>query len=260
MANETWVPKTELGRKVASGEITSIDDIIASGKPVLESEIVDKLLPDMQEEVFEMRYTQRMSASGRKQLTRVAVVLGNKRGYLAYAIGKAPLARDAIAAGVKEAKKHVIKLRLGCGSWECGCAQEHSVPQSVVGKSGSTMLIIKPAPRGAGIAANASTKKILELAGVRDVWTFAKGRTRNILNTVQATVNALMKLNAIKVGAKSEEVEEEPAETASEAGAAAEAAADYKQPEPVEAQPAESEAKETVGKEAGTEGAENPKE
>lgn len=200
-----WIPKTELGKRVLAGEITSIDQILESGKKILEPEIIDVLLPELKEEVLQVTSTQRMSASGRKQLMRAVTILGNKRGYIAYGVGKAVEARDAISESIKDAKKHLLKVQLGCGSWECGCGTSHSIPQTVEGKSGTTVIVIKPAPKGVGIVAGENARKVLELAGVRDVWTFARGRTRNILNTVLATINALDSLNKLKKGISSEQ-------------------------------------------------------
>ncbi|MGB9577210.1 MAG: 30S ribosomal protein S5, partial [Candidatus Norongarragalinales archaeon] len=121
-------------------------------------------------------------------------------GVIAVGVGKAPETRDAIAEAIRDAKKHVFLVRLGCGSWECGCGTPHSIPQEVRGKNSSTSIIIKPAPRGVGLAAGTTAKKVLQMAGVKDAWTFTKGRTRNTLNMVLATIKALDKLNQLKHG------------------------------------------------------------
>ena len=197
---EAWVPKTALGKKVKSGEITSIDEILDKGMKILEPQIVSKLLPDLKEEVLDIRNTQRMTASGRKQKMEAVVALGNKHGYIALGMGKAVESRDAIAEAISNAKKHIMRVRLGCGSWECGCGTEHTVPREVVGKSSSTTIIIRPAPRGVGLVAGGNTKKVLALAGISDAWTFAKGRTRNVLNMILATMSALDSLNSLKAG------------------------------------------------------------
>ncbi len=196
----SWVPKTALGRKVQAGEIASIDEILDAGKKILEPEIVSKLLPDLREEVLDIRSTQRMTASGRKQKMEAIVALGNKRGYIAVGMGKATETRDAIAEAIVDAKKRITRVRLGCGSWECGCKTSHSVPMEVTGSNSSTMITIRPAPRGIGLVAGGVAKKVLTLAGVSDAWTFAKGRTRNVLNMVLATIGALDSLNGIKGG------------------------------------------------------------
>jgi len=195
-----WIPRTELGKKVASGEIASIDAVFDSGRKILEPQIIDALLPDLKDEVLERKSTQRMTASGRKQRMRAVVVLGNRNGYVGVGVGKAPDTRMAIEEAIVDAKKHIIRVNLGCGSWECGCGTTHSLRQKVTGKSGTTEIILKPAPRGVGIVAGKTARKVLELAGVKDAWIFTKGRTRNILNTVLAITNALESMNRIKKG------------------------------------------------------------
>ncbi|MFH0972325.1 MAG: 30S ribosomal protein S5 [Candidatus Micrarchaeota archaeon] len=201
-----WVPRTELGRKVAAKEVTDIDSILASGKRILEIEIIDVLLPDLKDEVLEIKSTQRMTAYGRKQQMRAVVILGNRRGHIALGVGKAAEVRDAIGEAITDAKKNIMRVKLGCGSWECGCGGEHSIGQKVYGKSSSTEVTIIPAPKGIGIVAGATTKKVLELAGVKDCWTFSKGRTRNILNAVIATLKALNSANMLKQGKYFEEI------------------------------------------------------
>lgn len=195
-----WIPKTELGKKVQGKEITDIESILSAGKKILETEIVDELLPDLKDEVLEIKSTQRMTAYGRKQQMRAVVILGNRHGYISVGVGKAAEVRDAITEAITEAKKNILHVKLGCGSWECGCGSGHSVPQKIHGKSSSTQITIQPAPKGIGIVAGATTKKVLELAGVNDCWTFSKGRTRNILNSVLATLKALNSANRLKQG------------------------------------------------------------
>ncbi len=196
----SWTPKTEIGKKVVAGEITTIDQIWDSGKKILEPEIIDYLLPDLKDEVLEVSSTQRMTSCGRKQQMRAVVLLGNGAGYVAVGVGKAVETRDAIAEAIQDAKKHLVKIELGCGSWECGCGTPHSMTRRVKGQNGSTEITLKPAPRGVGLVAGEVSKKVLAFAGVKDSWSFAKGRTRNVLNMVLATLNALESLNHLKKG------------------------------------------------------------
>ncbi len=195
-----WTPKTELGRKVASGEITSIQQILQSGKKILEPQIIDTLLPDLNEEVIDVKSTQRMTAYGRKMAMRAVVLVGNKQGVIGIGIGKAAETRDAIAEAISDAKKHIILARFGCGSWECNCGGTHSISREVKGKASSTRITLKPAPKGVGVVAGRTAKKVLELAGVKDIWSFTSGRTRNSLNTALAVINAFDSLNKLKKG------------------------------------------------------------
>ena len=131
-----WVPKTNAGRQVKKGEITNIDDIIYSGKPILESEIVDFLIPDLKYEILEIRSTQRVTDCGRKQKFRASVLVGDGNGHVGLGMGKSEELRPAIESAIKNAKRNLITVKRGCGSWECNCRGNHSLPRKVKGKCG----------------------------------------------------------------------------------------------------------------------------
>jgi len=99
-----------------------------------------------------------------------------------------------------KAKMNIIKVRRGCGSWECGCNVTHSIPMQVQGTAGSVRVTLKPAPQGIGLVTGDISKKVLELAGIKDVWTFARGQTRTTINFAKATFIALNETNMIKTG------------------------------------------------------------
>jgi small subunit ribosomal protein S5 len=70
----------------------------------------------------------------------------------------------------------------------------------VEGHAGSVRIILKPAPQGIGLVTGDISKKVLELAGIKDAWTFARGQTRTTINFAKATFNALKKTNMIRLG------------------------------------------------------------
>ena len=76
---DEWEPKTKMGRLVKDGTITDIDEIFEKGLPIMELEIVDALIPDLEEEVMDVNLVQRMHKSGRKVNFRVIVAVGNKQ-------------------------------------------------------------------------------------------------------------------------------------------------------------------------------------
>ncbi|MEM0437813.1 MAG: 30S ribosomal protein S5 [Candidatus Micrarchaeia archaeon] len=190
-----WVPKTELGKRVASGQITSIDEILNNGLKIIEPEIVDVLVPDMQDDLIKLGTTQRVTDSGRKIKFRAVVVVGDGRGHIGIGAGKSDEARPAIDNAVRAAKRNLISVPFGCGSWECGCGTKHSLPIEVSGKSGSVTVTLRPAPRGVGVVGNAIVKKVLAKAGLSDVWSSCRGSTSTKFNTAMAVYNALRKLN-----------------------------------------------------------------
>ncbi len=190
---EEWIPKTELGRKVKNGEITSIEQIYQQDKAILEPEIIDTLLPDLKDEILDIKMVQRTTDSGRKGRFRVVAAVGNKDGYVGVGIGKATEIRSAIGRAIRNAKKNIIHIRRGCGSWECGCGENHSIPFKVSAKYGSTSIELMPAPKGTGLVAGRTAKKVLELAGVKDAWSKSRGHTSTRFNFAFATLKALEK-------------------------------------------------------------------
>jgi len=224
---DSWTPKTEIGRKVKAKEIVSIEEILEQGKPILEHEITDMLVPALAENVLEIRNVQRMTDCGRKAVFRVVVLMGDGQGHAGIGVGRAPEVKPAIEQGIKYAKRNVVKIPLGCGSWECGCNTKHTVPITVKGSSGSVEVVIKPAPKGLGIAASEVVKKVLRAAGVKDAWSFTRGKTSSIYNTSMATLGALDSLNGMKIRgdweSKFEGKEESGAAAAEPAGAPASA-------------------------------------
>ena len=195
---EGWIPLTGLGKMVASGQITSIDQVLESGKPIKEVEIVDAFLPDLTDEVLDISMVQRMTDSGRRVKFRAVVVIGNKNGYIGFGQGKDAQVGNAITKAIKAAKLNLIKVNRGCGSWECGCGLEHSIPVQVTGKAGSVRVTLKPAPQGIGLVTGDIAKKVLALAGIRDVWGFSSGETRTTINFAKATYNALSQTNMVR--------------------------------------------------------------
>ncbi len=195
---EEWTPLTELGKKVKAHEITSIEQIFHSGKRIEEREIVDALLPNLKSEVIEIMSVQRMTKNNRKAKYRVTAVVGDQNGHVGVGAGKDIEVKAAIENAISNAKRNVIPIIFGCGSWQCQCGTSHSLPFTTTGKCGSVEVILKPAPRGLGIVASDPVRKMLVLAGVKDLWSFSRGRTRAKYNTLMAVYKALTNINSMK--------------------------------------------------------------
>lgn len=193
-----WEPKTSVGKRVKANEIKSIEQIFHEGKRIEEIEIVEALLPDLKSDVIEILSVQRMTKNNRKAKFRATVVVGDGKGHVGVGSGKDVEVKAAIDAGTKIAKLNVVPIMMGCGSWQCACGSEHSLPLVARGKCGSVQVILKPAPRGLGLVASDPIKKMLELAGVKDLWSFSRGRTRTKYNVLMATYDALMSLENMK--------------------------------------------------------------
>ncbi|MDK2876369.1 MAG: small subunit ribosomal protein [Archaeoglobaceae archaeon] len=193
-----WIPKTRLGKLVAEGKIKTMEDALSSGLPIKEAEIVDVLLPDLEEDILEISMVQRVTDSGRRTKFRVTAVVGNRNGYVGIGTGKASQVAPAIQKAIENAKINIFGVVRGCGSWECGCGTAHSVPFKVSGECGSVKVTLIPGPKGLGVVAADVAKRIIELAGVKDVWSITSGETRTTLNFALATFDALKKTWFVK--------------------------------------------------------------
>ena len=190
---DEWVPKTKLGRLVKEGHINSIEEILQNNYRIREPEIVDALFPELRQEVVDVSMVQRQSDSGQQKSFRLTVVVGNGEGVLGIGIGKAPEFVPAVRAAEARAKLNITMFRRGCGSWECRCHDPHSIPFEVDGTSGSVKVTLRPAPKGTGLVTADVGKIVLRIAGLHDVWSITKGRSRTSSNFAKAFVDALTK-------------------------------------------------------------------
>jgi small subunit ribosomal protein S5 len=188
---DDWVPKTKLGRLVKEGHINSIEEILANNYRIREPEIVDALFPELRQEVVDVSMVQRQSDSGQQKSFRLTVVVGNGEGVLGIGVGKASEFVPAVRAAEARAKLHITVFRRGCGSWECRCDDQHSIPFQVKGAAGSVKVTLKPAPKGTGLVTADVGKVVLRIAGLHDVWSITKGRSRVSSNFAKAFVDAL---------------------------------------------------------------------
>ena len=75
----------------------------------------------------------------------------------------------------------------------------HSIPYEIEGKRGSVRVSLLPAPKGVGLVIGDEAKKILQIAGIKDIWTKTFGQTRTRLNYSYALYDAFKKMNRIKI-------------------------------------------------------------
>lgn len=209
---DSWNPKTELGKKVKSGEISNIDEILNSGNKILETEIIDFLLPNLQIDFLLVgqsrgkfgggkrtiwRQTQKKTKEGNKPKFGILALVGNKDGYVGIGLGKSKETMPAREKAIRNAKLNLIKVKRGCGSWACGCIKPHSIPFSIKGKMGATLIKLMPAPQGTRLCAEKECQKILDFAGIKDVYSKVLD-PKTKLNLVMACFNALKNLSKIK--------------------------------------------------------------
>ena len=208
-----WLPKTQLGQRVLKGEFKTIEDVLRTGQLILEPEIVDYLVPDLKNEVIYIggspgkgggirrtatKRTVRMHKSGRRFKLSSVIVVGNENGIVGLGKAASREHKTAIEKALEQAKLNIIRVKKGCGSWECGCGGEHSIPFRVEASCSSVKVTLIPAPKGVGIVASEPAKKLMRLAGIRDIWIKTSGNTHARSNLVFAVFEALKNLNRTK--------------------------------------------------------------
>src|SRR3989344_1746367 len=209
-----WKPKTLIGKQVVSGEITDLNKLLSEGKRLLEAEIVDILLPNMQTDLLLIgqakgkfgggqrrvfKTTQKKTKEGNKPKFAAFGVVGNEDGIVGIGYGKSKETVPAREKAFRMAKLNIMKIKRGCGSWACNCGEPHSIPFKVIGKCGSSVIKIMPAPKGIGLKIKKECAKILKLAGIKDVWSKTYGMTKTKINLVKACDAALKKLTETKI-------------------------------------------------------------
>jgi small subunit ribosomal protein S5 len=203
---DAWVPKTKIGKLVKEGKMKNIDEVIEKYK-ILEPEIIDSLI-NLKSELMNIgqskgkfgggkrriwRQTQRKTAEGNVPTFSCLIVVGDEAGHVGLGLGKSKETLPARQKALRKAKLNVMKVNRGCGSFDCSCNEMHSVPFKVEGKMGSSRIVLIPAPQGTGLVVGDECKKILRLAGIKDVYSQTFGQTRTTLNLTKACIEALKK-------------------------------------------------------------------
>ena len=199
MGLRKWVPKTRLGQMVMAGKVLTYEQALATGLPIREVEIVDALIPNLEDDVIKVNMVQRMTDSGRRVRFNVMACVGNRDGYVGLGMAKAKEVAAAIRKAIIAAKLNLISVQRGNGSWESSAGPGTSIPFKTHGRSASTRVTLMPAAKGKGLVIGETGKRVLDLAGVSDVLSRTKGQTRTTINYAGATFNALQNMNTTRV-------------------------------------------------------------
>ena len=209
-----WHPVTTVGKLVNDSKIADIEELFAKGYRIMESEITDKLLPNLEEDLLLIgqakgkfgggqrrifRQTQKKTKEGNKIQFTTCALVGNRNGYVGVGTGKSKETVPARDKSKRKARLNVMRIRRGCGSWQCNCKEPHSIPFAVQGRCGSSRIKLMPAPKGKGLCVEKECAKILAMAGIKDVWSKTYGQTKTKLNLISALLDALRKLSRVKI-------------------------------------------------------------
>lgn len=189
---EGWNPVTKLGRLVKDGKVKSIEEIFLHSLPIKEYQIVDTLLgSSLRDEVMKVMPVQKQTTAGQRTRFKAYVAVGDGNGHIGLGLKAAKEVATAIRGAIIHAKMNLVPVRRGY--WGTTSGKPHTVPMKVTGKCGSVRVRLIPAPRGSGVVASVIPKKLLNMAGIEDVYSSSKGHTSTRGNLAIAVYSALSK-------------------------------------------------------------------
>jgi small subunit ribosomal protein S5 len=214
----SWVPKTQIGKDVKSGKEKDIDNILENRRRILETEIVDSLI-QLETDLINIgqakgkfgggkrrawRQTQKKTKEGNVLSFSAMAVMGDRKGHIGLGLGKAKETLPSREKAIRKAKLNIFKIRRGFENPSDKFKEQykndpHTLPYVVEGKCGSIRIKLIPAPRGTGLVVGDECKKILNLAGIKDAYSFTKGNVRTAFNLAKACIDALNKTTEIKI-------------------------------------------------------------
>jgi len=142
---------------------------------------------ELEERTIDITRVAKVVKGGRRFGFRVTVVVGDKAGQVGVGVGKARTVPDAIRKATERARKDMHRIYLYKGT----------IPHAVEGKVSGAKVLLKPASPGTGVIAGGGVRAVMQVVGVQDILTKSMG-SANILNVVQATMDALSQLKSIE--------------------------------------------------------------
>ena len=140
-------------------------------------------------EVVQIKRVVKVVRGGRRFKFSVIIIVGNKKNKFGYAIGKANEIPIAIRKAYNKAKENMVNVNIDL--------KNKSIAHPILGEYKSTKVYLYSAKKGTGVIAGGTTRIILKLAGIENIYSKIHG-SRNKLNVIKATMDGLCKLKSRK--------------------------------------------------------------
>lgn len=140
-----------------------------------------EVVKEYEERVVAINRVTKVVKGGKRMKFSALVVIGNGKGKFGFGTGKSGEVPDAIKKAVDNAKRNLMDVKIVNGG---------TLQHDIIGKFGATSVFLKPAQEGTGIIAGGPVRAILELSGVKNIYSKVYG-SRTKINIIRATANAL---------------------------------------------------------------------
>ena len=185
----------ELETKVENAETIETAEVVApaenkkdakgSRKPRRENRRPERVSDGLEKRMVSLNPITKVTKGGKTMRYDALMVVGDKNGKVGIGLAKALDVTNAIEKATLLAKKNMISV----------CIDGTTIPHDIIGKFGTTKVIMMPSPEGQGIIAGGAVRDVVELAGIKDITTKLYG-SNNPVNCVKATFEGLKALRS----------------------------------------------------------------